>query len=126
MESKCSNMWGVRYGRRVQSAGGPESWVVDDPQAVDLARRLGVYRAGVAELDAIDVLGLLDLLREQGLVLLFKWDGERESHWFTVLISGPGIDRDEFTRTEESTPGRAIGRALAALVALPWAARLDA
>lgn len=109
----------------MQSAGGPESWTVDDPRAVDLARRLGVYLADDAELDAIDVLGLLDLLREQGLVLLVKWDGERESHWFTVLISGPGIDRDEFIHNEESTPGRAIGKALGALADLPWAARLD-
>jgi hypothetical protein len=56
----------------------------------------------------------LEHLRRQGLIVLIKLDGERESLEYTAMISGPPLD-GEFFRRDAATVEDALISTLAGL-----------
>jgi hypothetical protein len=87
-------------------------------RVASLASDLGV-EFSPDEPTLLRLLKTFDALREQGLVLLVKWDGERQPHLgdngqYTALITGPPLADDEvFFRKDDSSMEAAMQAVLA-------------
>lgn len=79
-----------------------------EPKVGALALTLGIEFVP-EEPTLLGLLRVFDALREQGLVLLVKWDGERQpklgdNGQYTALITGPNLVReDAFFRKDDSS-----------------------
>jgi hypothetical protein len=79
-----------------------------EPKVAALALSLNIEFAP-GEPVLLGLLRVFDALREQGLVLLVKWDGERnpqagDNGQYTALITGPPlVSADAFFRKDDSS-----------------------
>lgn len=73
-----------------------------------------------AEWSGIDVaLPLLEQMRQEGAVVLFKLDGERTGHPYTAVVSG-SIMQGDFFRTDASSLEQALAYVIVHYAQLRW------
>ncbi len=83
-----------------------------------VAAHLGLEMPDEWTLD--DVWPLLDRAREEGAVILLKLDGERSRNWYTVVMSGGGMERKDVLHVDSPTMELAIARVLGEYAVRVW------
>lgn len=83
-----------------------------------IAAQLGLEMPDEWTLD--DVWPLLDRAREEGAVILLKLDGERSRKWYTVVMSGGGLEREDVLHTDSPTMELAIATVLGNYAVKVW------
>jgi hypothetical protein len=66
------------------------------------------------------VLPLLERMRQEGAVVVFKLDGERTGHSYTAVVSG-SIMQGDFFRTDASSLEKALAYIIVHYAHLRWA-----
>lgn len=67
-----------------------------------------------------DAWPLLDKIRAEGAVILLKLDGLRESHFYTVVVSGGGLKPDDVIQTDKGSIEEAIAFAVGNYALRAW------
>ena len=88
---------------------------------VDVFQKLGLEPPAEDWSGVDPVLPLLERMRQDGAVVLLKWDGERRTQPYTVVAAGPPLAGDTL-RTDAASLEDALAKVLLEYAARAWGA----